>query len=80
MIKLCAWCGDYLGEIEPRDDYRITHGICGPCRDRWLAEAGLIDVIEIGGNVVGLADDDALEAEAKAEIERLGFDPAEVRL
>lgn len=78
MIRECGWCGAYLGEIEPRDDYRVTTGICGPCRDAWLAEAGLADVAEIAGNVVGLAGDDEMEAEAIAEIERLGFDPQEV--
>ena len=31
MIKQCAWCGDYMGEIEPLDDKRITHGICAYC-------------------------------------------------
>lgn len=73
MIRQCGWCGKYLGEIEPRDDYRVTTGICEPCKSKWLAEAGLADVTEIAGNVVGLADDNALEAEAEHEIERLGF-------
>ncbi len=31
MFRKCAWCQKDLGEIEPLDDKRVTHGICGPC-------------------------------------------------
>ena len=31
MIIQCAWCGEEMGEKEPLDDPRITHGICEGC-------------------------------------------------
>lgn len=31
MIRICAWCSRFLGEIPPLDDDRLTHGICDAC-------------------------------------------------
>ena len=33
MKRVCAWCNADLGEREPLDDLRVTHGICGVCAD-----------------------------------------------
>lgn len=32
MIRECAWCKRILGEKEPLDDPKVTHGICENCR------------------------------------------------
>ena len=32
MLIQCAWCGEEMGEKEPLDDERITHGICEECQ------------------------------------------------
>ena len=37
MRRLCSWCGLDMGEKEPFDDTRISHGICPDCRDKLLA-------------------------------------------
>jgi len=34
MIRWCAFCQRYQGEIEPFDDYSMTHGICERCSAR----------------------------------------------
>lgn len=34
MIRLCAWCGRYLGDTDPLGDPRPTHGICRGCEKR----------------------------------------------
>jgi len=34
----CAWCGKDLGEKEPLDDGRVTHGICQECKTVMEAE------------------------------------------
>jgi len=44
---LCAWCGKLInvdtyvvvGQAGVRPDGPVSHGICGPCRDRMLEEA-----------------------------------------
>jgi hypothetical protein len=33
MIIICAWCKGEMGEKNPIQDERITHGICKPCAD-----------------------------------------------
>ena len=45
MIGVCSWCGKTLGEKEPYEDTRITHGICAACKDLVLAE----EHIRMGG-------------------------------
>jgi len=32
MKIICAWCKKSLGEKEPIDDKRISHGICDDCK------------------------------------------------
>lgn len=32
MIKWCSYCQKFLGEIEPLDNYALTHGICLACK------------------------------------------------
>ena len=34
MLRICAWCGMYLGGDKSSDV--ITHGICDTCRDTLL--------------------------------------------
>lgn len=31
MFNWCAWCQHLIGEAEPLDDYRISHGMCVAC-------------------------------------------------
>ncbi len=31
MLKWCAYCQQFLHEIAPYDDFRITHGLCASC-------------------------------------------------
>ncbi len=31
MMKWCAYCQSYVGEVEPYDDLSLTHGMCIPC-------------------------------------------------
>jgi len=38
MIRWCAYCQNYLGEAEPFDKFRISHGICSKC-----VESGIIE-------------------------------------
>jgi hypothetical protein len=33
MKRECAWCGAMLGQVEPLENNRTTHGICRPCSD-----------------------------------------------
>lgn len=34
MISICAWCKKVMGEKEPLDDKRETHGICPECKEK----------------------------------------------
>lgn len=38
MIRWCAYCQRYQGDVEPLDDYSVTHTICEDC----LAEGSLL--------------------------------------
>ena len=38
LRRECAWCGAYLGDIAPRSDARVTHGICEECLRSQLSE------------------------------------------
>ena len=31
MIRWCAYCQKYIGEVEPFDRFEISHGICRRC-------------------------------------------------
>jgi hypothetical protein len=41
MTRMCAWCGNKLGQAAPLDDASVTHGICLTCSLRLLKTAGL---------------------------------------
>lgn len=32
MLKWCSYCQQFMHEIAPFDDFRITHGLCTSCR------------------------------------------------
>lgn len=32
MIRWCAYCQKYLGEIPPFEDFALTHGVCPQCK------------------------------------------------
>jgi hypothetical protein len=34
VIRICGWCRLFLGVKLPFSTWAVTHGICGPCRDR----------------------------------------------
>jgi hypothetical protein len=34
MVTVCAWCQKYMGSMEPLQETRISHGICGDCAER----------------------------------------------
>lgn len=40
MIRVCAWCGDFLGERESSGVGRCTHGICEECMRRETGNGG----------------------------------------
>jgi hypothetical protein len=41
MKVICAWCGKDLGEKEPLNDQRTSHGMCEGC-EKGMGENGLI--------------------------------------
>ena len=44
MIRICCDCKKYLGEKEPLEDERITHGYCPECLARGLREIKEMEV------------------------------------
>ena len=44
MIVVCAWCGRFMGQREPLAQADVSHGMCGPCRERhaWQKEPVLV--------------------------------------
>jgi len=34
MLIICSWCKKKLGEKEPLEDKRETHGICSECYEK----------------------------------------------
>jgi hypothetical protein len=34
IITLCAWCGNYIGEVASAGVAGISHGICEPCAEQ----------------------------------------------
>lgn len=40
MIRQCAWCLKMLGEVAPKQDKSITHGICKKCQDTMMKQYG----------------------------------------
>ena len=39
MIRICSWCNRPMGEKEPFDDKRITHGMCEECEKDFVGSA-----------------------------------------
>lgn len=33
MIRWCSYCQRYQGEVEPYEDFSVTHGVCPACLD-----------------------------------------------
>ena len=44
MIRICCDCKKNLGEKEPLEDKRITHGYCSECLERGLQEIKEMEV------------------------------------
>ena len=38
MTVICSWCKKDLGEKEPMDDRRISHGMCPDCFEKQKEE------------------------------------------
>lgn len=42
MTRVCAWCGTHLPSDPSHDcDGKVTHGICLPCGERFVANTGV---------------------------------------
>ena len=39
MKIVCAWCQKGLGEKEPLEDVKVSHGICPSCSEAVMMEA-----------------------------------------
>lgn len=35
MRSICSYCRAQIGEIEPQDDPRVSHGMCQPCMEHF---------------------------------------------
>ena len=53
MIRVCAWCQQVLGGIAAAET-PITHGICDPCAERWLADSFQEPLERLSGPVMML--------------------------
>ena len=38
MKRVCCYCQKKMGEKEPLEDKRATHGVCKPCFDKQMKE------------------------------------------
>lgn len=38
MIRVCAWCGKFMGFRRPLLDFSRTHGICQKCAAEYKKE------------------------------------------
>ncbi|MEW5736158.1 MAG: PAS domain-containing protein [Thermodesulfobacteriota bacterium] len=85
MLRICAWCGAKLsnspgGTAEP-SDYPITHGICPPCADNLVFQAGVdlgryldsleVPVVVVDGDAVVQTANDAARAMLGKELARI---------
>ena len=43
MIRICCDCKKVLGEKEPLEDERITHGYCPECLEHTMKELEKVD-------------------------------------
>lgn len=48
MFVVCAGCGQELGEKEPFEDTRISHGCCPECKEELLEEINITGGIKDG--------------------------------
>ncbi len=48
MIKWCAYCQQFITEIEPFDDYRVSNGVCRSCLPK-LDILGTADIDALSG-------------------------------
>ena len=85
MIRWCAYCQRYQGEVEPFDDYSMTHGICERCcaRKAFLHEepSNLGAIRGFFIRVAQSATDPAVSAfELVREGDALGLDPVDLLL
>lgn len=44
MISWCCYCQRLIGEVEPLDDFALSHGVCAACELRLAARENLKDV------------------------------------
>jgi len=51
MQIICGWCGTTIGDKEPLEDRRVSHGMCGACEDGFNTE------IDKAGAVAKVAKD-----------------------
>lgn len=47
MIRACSWCAKegkpgFLGEVEPYEDTRVSHGMCAAHEVEWQAQAAAL--------------------------------------
>ncbi len=43
MIRICAWCKQILGEVEPLENKDPTHTICIKCQPQFLVDNGMTE-------------------------------------
>lgn len=54
MTTICAWCGEFQQEKEPMSDKRVSHTICGKCREKVLGETERhLEPIDLSGDLFG---------------------------
>jgi len=67
MKIVCAWCGKDLGEKEPLEDKRITHGICEECEAKnfpdYLPDTEFQKALEVELEKHGFADNPGKDKE-----------------
>jgi methanogenic corrinoid protein MtbC1 len=85
MIRWCAYCQRYQGEVEPYDDYSVTHTLCEDCeaRDAYLREepASLESIRHFLGRLSHTGTGPGPSAaELVAQGAALGLDPADLLL
>ena len=85
MIRWCAYCQRYQGEVEPYDDYSVTHTLCEACeaREAYLSkEPRSLEAIRrfLGRLVHVRTGPDPTAAELVAQGAALGLDPADLLL
>jgi transcriptional regulator of aromatic amino acid metabolism len=92
MKIICAWCGKEIEDI-PEDEktskYEVSHGICLPCKERFLADdeyslTHFLNKLEApvlvvnGAGEVALANDQALELLGKGVEQVKGYRGSDV--